>query len=263
MRKKSTMKIARGRLEEDRRKSEQTFEYQRVMLFILPLLMIAVLIVGIYFGYLSYSNEYIYPSDTQQKTQATEPELTEQEQSYLLTIVSSASPVDADFVPQLTQVSGVQVSSLMADNLSTMLSEAKSDGMDISVISGYISFEEQKQKYDAAVKAHRKKNKSSIVKAEAAVKTTIPNAGECEQQTGLIVELSDGTDTKFSKTDEYNWLVKNSVNYGFILRYPDKENTGGLAFSPSLFRYVGVDNAYSMRAYNMNLDEYVQYLAAQ
>lgn len=262
MKRKSTMKIARGRLEEDRRKSEDAFAYQRVMLFILPLVMIAVLIVGIYFGYLSYTSDYIEIFEGE-RTRATEPELTPEQEQYLLTVVSSASPVDADFVPELDVVNGVQVSALMAQDLSLMLSDASSDGLELTVESGYISFEEQKEKYDTAVKSHKKKHKSSTVKAEAAVKKTTPNAGESEQQTGLIVEFSSGSKSDFVDTPEYDWLVKNSVNYGFVLRYPDKENTGGLKFSPQLFRYVGKEHAYSMRSFNMNLDEYVQYLAAQ
>ena len=262
MKRKSTMKIARGRLEEDRRKSEDAFAYQRVMLFILPMLMIAVLIVGIYFGYLSYTSDYVELFEGE-RAHATEPKLTPDEQQYLLTVVSSATPVDSDFVPKLKEVDGVQVSALMADSLSLMLTDAKADGMDISVVSGYISFEEQKEKYDTAVKAHKKKHKSSTVKAEAAVKKTTPNAGESEQQTGLVVELSSDSKADFKNSAEYDWLIKNSVNYGFVLRYPDKENTGGLKFSEKLFRYVGEDNARAMRSYNMNLDEYVQYLAAQ
>lgn len=263
MRRKSTMKVARGRLEEDRRKSEDRFLYQRVMLIMLPIIMIAVLTMGVYFGYLSYTDDYVNYNNQETLTHATEPQFTDAQNRYLLTVVNSANTVDASFVPQLSRCSGVEVSSLMVDDLGAMLSDAELDGMNIALISGYISYEEQKEIYDSAVKSYKKKKKCSTVKAEAAVKKTTPNAGECEQQTGLIVELSSHSDKKFKNTAEYRWLIKNSVNYGFVLRYPDSENTGGLSYSPSLFRYVGVEHAFSMRAYNMNLDEYVQYLSAQ
>lgn len=263
MRRKSTMKVARGRLEQERRKSEDVFEYQRVMLFILPLVMLSVLAVGIYFGFLSYKSGYTYSTDGETYSHASEPQFSEVQQAELLTVVNTASPVDADFVPKLKLYSGVNVNSLMVDDLDLMLSDASSAGLNIEIISCYISFEEQKEKYNTAVKSYKKKKKCSTVMAEAAVKKTIPNAGECEQQTGLIVEFNDGTSLKFKDTAEFSWLNKNSINYGFVLRYPDKVNTGGLSYSATLFRYVGRENAYNMRAYNMNLDEYVQYLGVQ
>lgn len=262
MKRKSTMKIHVSHLEEERRKSEDRFEYQRIMLFVLPMLMFAVLIIGIYFGYLSYKDEFVDISDDVRET-ATEPEYTEEEERYLLTVVNSARPIDSDFVPELTTAGSVQVSVLMAESLELMLKDAENDGLNLTVVSGYISYEEQKEKYDTAVAEHKKKNKSSTVKAESAVKKTTPNAGESEEQTGLVVKFSNGSDENFAKTKEFFWLNKNAANYGFVLRYPDKENTGGLSYSPSLYRFVGTFNAVKMRSYNMNLDEYVQYLGAQ
>lgn len=263
MRKKSTLKIQRGRLDEERRKSEESFEYQRVLLIMLPVIMFAVLVIGIYFGYLSYKDNYSNAGVKESQTPLSVEELTDSENSYLLTVVSSANTVDASFVPELNEYNGVEVSYLMVADLNTMLNDAKEDGVNIEVINGYISFEEQKEIYDSSVNRLKKKKKYSTVKAEAAIKKQTPNAGECEQQTGLIVQLGSSSDKKFEKTAEYRWLIKNSVNYGFVLRYPDKENTGGLEFSPDLFRYVGRDHALLMRAYNMNLDEYVHYLQAQ
>lgn len=262
MRRKSTMKVARGRLEDDRRKSEDAFEYQRVMLFMLPILMICVLVIGVYFGYLSYSDDFVDTKGFEQSG-LTEPQFTDDENKELLKVVSSASPVDKNFVPEISEVNGVEVNSLMKNDLEAMLIDAKSSGLNLTLVSGYISYEEQKERYNTAVAEHKKKNKSSVVKAEAAVKKTTPNAGECEQQTGLVVKFSDGSDKKFSETAEFRWLQKNSVNYGFILRYPEKENTGGLSYSSDLYRYVGKEYALSMRTYNMNLDEFVQYLNCQ
>ena len=262
MKRKSTMKVHRSRLEEDRRKSEDRFEYQRVMLFILPLMMIAVLIVGVYFGYLSFKDDYSNIAN-ESRDMAQVSQYSDDQNSELLTVVNSANPVNADYVPDLSEVNGVDVNSLMAENLTLMLSDAQTQGVNLTLVSGYVSFEEQKEKYDSAVKAHKKKNKSSTVKAEAAVKKTIPNAGESEEQTGLLVKFSSGTDESFSKTKEFQWLSKNCADYGFVLRYPEKENTGGLSYSPSLYRFVGTPHALKMRAYNMNLDEYVLYLSVQ
>ncbi|MBR2714856.1 MAG: M15 family metallopeptidase [Ruminococcus sp.] len=262
MRRKSMMKVTRGRLEEDRRKSEDRYEYQRVMLFILPLLMVAVLAVGVYFGYLSYTDNYVKKTSLETVASATESKFTPEENAYLLTVVNSANPMEENFEPELSEVDGLKVSSLMVDDLKRMLEDAGAYGLNLTALNGYSSFEEQKDIYTKAVKKYKKEHKCSMVKAEAAVKKTIPDAGESEQQTGLLIEFSDSTDSDFSKTDEFRWLMKNGVEYGFVLRYTEKENTGGMNYSPNFFRYVGSDNAFSMRALNMNLDEYVLYLGS-
>ena len=214
MRRKTTMKVARGRLEEDRRKSEDAFEYQRVMLFILPLLMIAILVVGVYFGYLSYQDDFVDTKEFEQSKMLSS-QFTEDEEDVLLKVVSSAKPVDKSYVPDLVEVNGVKVNTLMEKDLNAMLIDAASVGLDLTL------------------------------------------------ESGLLVKFSDGTKEKFSQTDEFFWLQKNCVNYGFVLRYPEKENTGGLSYSPDLYRYVGKEYALLMRSYNMNLDEFVQYINCQ
>ncbi len=262
MRRKNSMKITRGRFEEELKKSEDAFEYQRVMLFILPLVMIAVLAVGIYFGYLSYLDDFVDTKEFE-NSGSLQPHFSQEENEELLRIVSSARPVDASFVPQLKVVNSVKVNTMVVADLEAMLADAQSQGLSLTLESGYISYEEQKEMYNTAVAKHKKEKKSSTVKAEAAVKKTIPNAGECEQQTGLLLRFSDGTDKNFSETEEFGWLYKNCVNYGFVLRYPEKENTGGLSYSPDLYRYVSKNYAITMREYNMNLDEFVIYLNCQ
>ncbi len=262
MRRKTTMKVARGRLEEERRKFDDAFEYQRVMLFILPLVMIAVLVIGVYFGYLSYSNESTKLSQQGDRQMSATENLTDSERDYLLTVVNSASVLDSSFVPKLKSYSGVEISYLVSDDLKRLISDAKNQGLELDLVKGYVSFEEQKELYESKVKAYKKKHKCSTVKAEAAVKKTTPNAGESEHQTGLLLEFKSD-DKNFKGSDEYNFLLKNCVDYGFVQRYTEKENPGGLKYSSTLFRYVGVENARKMRSYNMNLDEYVIYLDSQ
>jgi D-alanyl-D-alanine carboxypeptidase len=179
----------------------------------------------------------------------------------LLSVVNPAYPLDAEYVPALTEVRGVRVSPDMAESLEKMLSDAEAAGCPIRLKEGYISFEEQKQRYDSAVQKYRKQSKMTLVKAEAQVKQTIPREGESEQQTGLLVKLDDDVKGRFENSAAYKWLTRNSLDYGFVLRYPSSENVGGLSFSPNLFRYVGVENAYQMRAYNMTFDEYASYMS--
>ena len=264
MRKRSKLKpykIGRGTFEEQQLREDNHMQTQRALLIILPIVMVAVLAVGIYFGYMNYRKDSGNVREVEHSTEAPEPTVPD---PMLMSVVTSAYPLDAGYVPKLTQVGDIRVSPDMADSLTALLDAAHAAGYDIVAKEGYISFEEQKERYQKAVKAYRDKAKVSVVKAEATVRRTTPREGESEQQTGLVVYLTADTgDVKFEDSAEYAWLMKNCTAYGFILRYPLQENTGGLKFSPHLFRYVGEENAYYITAYDMTFDQYVVYMNAR
>ena len=44
------------------------------------------------------------------------------------------------------------------------------------------------------------------------------------------------------KIPTYSWLMEHAEDYGFVLRYPDKENITGIMYEPWHFRYVGVEH---------------------
>lgn len=254
-------KVNRGAFEEQKLREENIEQNQRALLFILPLVMLAVLAVGVFFGY------KFYLSSVSEKSPITPVQATESEVSFsnplFLTSVSSASPLSEGFVPETTESCGVRISPDAAKDLELLVSAAKDSGYDLLTVEGYISYEEQGKRYQKAVEDYRKSSKASLVMAEAHVKKELPRAGESEQQTGLLVYLSVKTDGKFADTPAYSWVIRHCVDYGFILRYPDNENVGGISYSSHLFRYVGREYAYQMRALDMNFDEYIAYLAAQ
>ena len=93
---------------------------------------------------------------------------------------------------------------------------------------------------------------------------TVPMENHSEFQSGLAVKFSSLKGSDFVSTEEYLWLYKNSIKYGFILRYPEgKELSTEREFDPTHFRYVGKENAARMRSLNMTLDEYISYLNAR
>ena len=259
-RKLKPYKISRGAFEEQQSREDRKMQTQQALLIILPVLMVAVLIVGMFFGYKGYQKQQEIVREIEHAEAAAEPT---QVNPMFLTAVTPASPLTADYVPELVEYRGVRLSPEVVEPLDGMLSAAEKAGYDIRLIEGYISFKEQKEKYQTAVKEYRKSSKASVVKAEATVRKTTPREGESEQQTGLLVYLNADVEGKFKDSSEYAWLIKNCTSYGFVLRYPDKENAGGLSFSPNLFRYVGRENAYYITAYDMSLDEYAAYLSAQ
>ncbi len=259
MKKRKHYKIPRGAFEEQQLREERHNQNLRALMIILPVVMAAVLIVGVFFGYKNFLKESVsYSGATRSEAYfATE----NPEEDKLLSVISSASPVDESYTPALVSVEGVSVSPLMQQSLRKMLHAAEQDGADLILKEGYISFEEQRKRFEKAIAEYKKSAKASTVKAESYVRRTTPKAGESEQQTGLLLYFTTGGKEKFESTSAFRWLIKNAPSYGFILRYPEKENAGGMGYSSHLFRYVGEENAYFMRAYNMNFDEYVAYCA--
>lgn len=254
-------KVNRGVLEEQQMREENKVQNQRALLIILPLVMLAVLAVGVFFGYKFYVNSVNEKSPISH-SDVVEDDTHSANQMFLRT-VNAGSPLSEDFVPDTVESCGVLIDPKAADSLSRMVSDAKAAGFDLLVVEGYVSYDEQDERYQKAVQDYRKNSDASLVMAEAHVKKELPPAGESEQQTGLLVYLSVKTDGKFIDTSAYSWLIRHCVDYGFIQRYPDSENAGGIMFSSHLFRYVGATYANQMRALDMNFDEFIIYLAAQ
>ena len=235
-----------------RRKNDNVV-FKTVMLFVIPLLIVGVLLGGAYISYRIILKEmYVEPV----KPVATVDEAVYHEEE-LLRIVNESDPLEAGFVPELTEVDGIKVSSLAADCLNEMIYAAKEDGVNLILKAGYVSYEEQEKLHNATFEKLKKNGSLSQIKAEAETKKICPVAGASECQTGLLVEFEAKV-----QSDSYKWLVKHSVNYGFILRYPEsKETDTCMTFDPELYRFVGKDAAANIRRYDMSLEEYATHVS--
>ncbi|MGN1182358.1 MAG: D-alanyl-D-alanine carboxypeptidase family protein [Faecalibacillus sp.] len=83
-------------------------------------------------------------------------------------------------------------------------------------------------------------------------------AGYSEYQLGNSVAIKEQgiSEEDFVNTSTYQWLIENSYQYGFVLRYPaDKEELTGKS-STTVFRYVGVKIAKKLHDNNWCLEEY-------
>lgn len=145
-----------------------------------------------------------------------------------------------------------QVSSILINDLNKMIADAKKDGLNIAVDSGYRSYEYQQNLWDYYVKEKG---------LEHTLKYVAP-AGASEHQTGLAIDFGAFKNGVFhdeltEDDPELIWLKNNAHNYGFILRYPKgKEIITGYNFEPWHFRYVGIELAKYIHDNDITLEEF-------
>ncbi|MDD5952759.1 MAG: M15 family metallopeptidase [Oscillospiraceae bacterium] len=183
--------------------------------------------------------------------------------SFNLMLVNRENKLPSEFMPRLTKVDGVLVEERVAVYLKKLLAAAKSDGVVLTLRSGYVSEEEQNARYEKVLQSLLDSGLSRM-KAEDQAQRTVGKGGYNEAQTGMSVCFGDETGASFETTDGYHWLLNHCISYGFILRYPErKASATGVTFRPEQFRFVGVKHAARMRELEMCLEEYVHYVKMQ
>lgn len=102
-----------------------------------------------------------------------------------------------------------------------------------------------------------RKEQEKIFKSAVTGYAALP--GTSEHETGLAMDISaeTGDDTFFEDTPHFDWLLKNSWRYGFILRYPEgKEKFTGVFYEPNHFRFVGRAAAKEIFERGLSFEEY-------
>lgn len=180
-----------------------------------------------------------------------------------LFVVNEDHPVDRGFSPELTEVNGVQVDSRIAGALRLLVTAAKEEGLALTFTEGYVTFEEQEKRFQAAADKLVKEQGLTTVMAKSEARSQEPLPGESDFQSGMCVRL-DGDPKTFESSRTYSWLKANMGKYGFIFRYPAyKEDSTGLDADPTVIRYVGSEYASAMQQRSLCLEEYINYLESQ
>ncbi|WP_044336544.1 M15 family metallopeptidase [Rossellomorea aquimaris] len=139
-----------------------------------------------------------------------------------------------------------------AEQLEIMFTSAKAEGVMLTAISGYRSYEYQKMLLEREIAQFGK---------EKAVMAVAP-PGQSEHQSGLAMDISSQSNNfqvniEFADTKEGKWLAENAYKYGFILRYPeDKVSITQYQYEPWHFRYVGKDAAKVIYENDWSLEEF-------
>lgn len=131
-----------------------------------------------------------------------------------------------------------------------MQNNALKENIKLNIISGFRSYERQKELYESYLK----------IDSKDMVDTYSAKPGHSEHQSGLAIDINIADDS-FIKTKEAKWLNKNAYKYGFILRYPKgKSNITGYKYEPWHYRYVGL--CLAKKLYNkgnwITLEEYFE-----
>ncbi len=88
-------------------------------------------------------------------------------------------------------------------------------------------------------------------------------AGSSEHQTGFALDITSRQHPMrwpFDKSEEGVWMREHCHEYGFILRYPEKQSQiFGFAYEPWHLRYVGKEVAKRIHDEDITFDEYYAY----
>ncbi len=88
-------------------------------------------------------------------------------------------------------------------------------------------------------------------------------AGSSEHQTGFAIDVTSRQHPMrwpFDKSKEGIWMREHCHEYGFILRYPEKQShLFGFAYEPWHLRYVGKEVAKRIHDEDITFDEYYAY----
>ena len=121
-----------------------------------------------------------------------------------------------------------------------METDAKADGVDFVVISGFRTIAEQQELF---FEISKQRNQTPAQRA----KVSAP-PGHSEHHTGYALDIGDGAvpsanlSTNFEKTAAFQWLQSNAAKYGFEMSFPPN-NPQGVMYEPWHWRFVGDDDS--------------------
>lgn len=137
-----------------------------------------------------------------------------------------------------------------------MINSAKKDGIDLSIVSGYRSYQTQVSTYNYWLS----KNNNNV----EYVDTFSARPGHSQHQLGTAIdfsssEIGDVLGDSFDNTNASKWLIENAYKYGFVISYPKgHENVTGYKYESWHYRYIGKENALEMKNSGMILENYLR-----
>ena len=182
-----------------------------------------------------------------------------------LILVNSSNKLPENFEVELGEIGIRKMDSRIVSIVQKMISDAKSDGIDLLLASSYRSVERQTELFNEQIQKYKQLGYSDT-DAYNEAKEWVAIPGTSEHHTGLALDIVTPTyqvlDYGFDTTDAFKWLYKNCSEYGFILRYPKtKSDITGITYEPWHYRYVGTQVAKYIMENDLCLEEYIEELS--
>lgn len=178
--------------------------------------------------------------------------------NYEMMVINKDNFISDDINVKIKNCRGKEISAVAYDDLESMISDAKKDGIVLWISSGYRDINYQKKLFNRQVEREKCKAVLTQEEAEKRAERVVARPKASEHNTGLAVDFN-GVSNDFYKTKEYKWLMDNAQKYGFIERYQKKwKDYTGVIYEPWHFRYVGKENAPKIKDSGLCLEEYVE-----
>ncbi len=137
-----------------------------------------------------------------------------------------------------------------------MFNAAKEDGIYLTPVSGYRTYDRQKTNFENRIAVYQNQGYTKAKATDLAAQVILP-PGTSEHNAGLAMDIVS-LETSFENTDAFKWLSENAADYGFILRYPkDKTDITKITYEPWHWRFVGVEMAKAIKSSGLTLEEYL------
>lgn len=193
---------------------------------------------------------------------ATQMDLQEETVEWNLLLVNPWNSLPKNFQVDLTElINGHYIDERAYPDLQEMMDAARAAGLEPLICSSYRTMQDQTALYENKVaRCMAEGDSPEDAQTEAAKWVAVP--GTSEHQTGLAVDIVATSyqelDEQQENTAEQQWLMENSYQYGFILRYPnDKSEITGIQYEPWHYRYVGKEAAREIYEQGLCLEEYL------
>ena len=170
-----------------------------------------------------------------------------------------------DYDPEIITINGWQHSNAICyDALMEMLQACRNAGLQPYIASAYRTHSDQTWLYNNKIQRLIAEGYSEA-DARKLAGTVVAVPGTSEHELGLAFDLVDDSyrnlDDAQEETPVQKWLMENSWEYGFILRYPNsKSDVTGIIYEPWHYRYVGKHIAKEIYNSGLCLEEYLDSL---
>ncbi len=181
--------------------------------------------------------------------------------NYELVLINRDYIIPDGYVPKLANAvagdpNSKKLDYRVAPHYNDMYQAAAKEGIYLTTVSGYRSYELQKNNFERKIGVYVNQNYTRAQAAQKAATIILP-PGTSEHNAGLAMDIIS-LEQSFENTKAFRWLNEHAQDYGFILRYPKDESVTKIIYEPWHWRYVGVENAKKIKASGLCLEQYLQ-----